>query len=326
MHNLKLYPYKLGSESGKDLSRLLEIKRVRPDGTYVPKIGHTIINWGSSKAPNWLERAKMRDVTILNNVEAVKTASNKLSALAAMEEAGVSVPQFTTDKRVAKYWLEDGHTIVERHALNGNSAEGIRVVNLDDSSVENTLNDAPLYTKFIPKSREFRVHVFRGNIIDYQEKKKLAKEKRPENFNKYISSHTMGWVFCRNDIKHIESVKAEAIKAVSVLGLDFGAVDVVFYEETPYVLEVNTAPGIMGKTLSSYVNTFRSFLGLPNLEFTMNPDGTGVVVNTGSNTAVSESEPSTQAVDSTLDLSELVTFQLDRATAYKLKALLAAIE
>ena len=327
----------MGSESGKDLSRLLDIKRVKPDGLYSPKIGHTVINWGSSRKPNWSGTATSRDVTILNKPEAVKKASNKLMAFEVLDNAGVSIPQFTTDMRTARYWLEDGHTIVERHTITGNSAEGVRVVNLDDETVENFLTDAPLYTKFIPKSREFRVHVFRGEVIDYREKKKVRTENRPENFNKYISSHTMGWVFCKNNIKHIDSVKSEAVKAVEALGLDFAAVDVMFYEGEAYVLEANTAPGITGSTLGNYVNTFRSFLGLPDYTFSMDSDGSNVeILNESSSppsyggidvitdSYMSDRNAPLAADNSALDSGD-VTLTLDRETARKLKDLLSAV-
>ena len=323
MNSLKIYPYKMGSESAKDVARLLNVKRVKPDGRYVPKIGHTVINWGSSKTPSWLDRAQRRDVTILNSIKSVKTASNKLSALEKLEEHGVNVPHFTTDKRVAKYWLEDGLTVVERHKLNGNSADGVRVVNLDDPDMPSELTDAPLYTKFIPKSREFRVHVFRGSIIDYAEKKKMRKERRPENFNKYICSNEMGWVFCRRNIKHIDEVKLEAIKAVDVLGLDFAAVDVIFHNGVPYVLEANTAPGIMGTTLGRYVNTFRGFLGLPNLNFNVSPDGEEIELSEESTST--SNIAGVAAENNALDSPELVTLTIDKKLAGKLKSLLEEI-
>lgn len=333
MNNLKLYPYKMGSESGKDVARLLDIKRVKPDGKYRPQIGHTVINWGSSKTPNWLETANRRDVTVLNSVSSVKIASNKLRSLEVLDEAGLNIPHFTTDKRTARYWLEDGHTVVERHTLNGNSAAGVRIVNLDDPNMPSDLDDAPLYTKFIPKSREFRVHVFRGKVVDYAEKKKMRKERRPDNFNKYICSNEMGWVFCRLNIKHIDSVKEEAIAAVAALGLDFAAVDVVYHEGTPYILEANTAPGIMGTTLGRYVNTFREFMGAPNLKFDIDPTSERVEIINESSSLPNEddirqsgsSEGASEAVGLTSD-SGMITLKLDRTTARKLKSLLAFVE
>lgn len=328
MNSLKIYPYKMGSESAKDLANVLNVKRVKPDGNYVPKIGHTVINWGSGKLPNWMDRANARSVRVLNDPTAVRTASNKLKALIALEEAGVNVPRFTVTKELAEYWLNDGETVVERHTLNGNSAEGVRIVNLDDEDMPSDLTNAPLYTKFIPKTCEFRVHVFRNEIIDYCEKKKMSSDRRPENFNKYVCSNEYGWVFCRNNVRHIDSVKEMAKKAVSALGLDFGAVDVVYYEGTPYVLEVNTAPGIMGTTLRQYANTFRGFLGLPNLTEETVPTP---AVSGSSESGTDESVETRTRVEANIPAAEmasdedLVTLTLDRATAIKLRRLLSSI-
>ena len=49
-----------------------------------------------------------------------------------------------------------------------------------------------------------------------------------------------------------------AVNAVKALGLDFGAVDIIYNEKENqyYVLEVNTAPGLEGTTLIKYAERF----------------------------------------------------------------------
>lgn len=322
MYNLKMYPYKMGSESAKDLAGLLDISRVKPDGNYVPKQGQVVLNWGSSKVPAWAQRAGARGVKILNGLEKVNTAGNKLSALNALSRAGITVPEFTTDFNVARRWVNTGGTVVERHNLRGNSGEGIRIVNLDDDDMPSTIQTAPLYTKFIPKTAEFRVHVFRGEVIDYIEKKKVAKERRPENFNKYVSSVHQGWVFARTDVRDIPEVRQIAIRSVSALGLDFGAVDIIYYEGRPYVLEVNTAPGLSGTTLIRYANALRRYMGVNDLPATMtNP------ILARANEAATTTPPAPFVVrpEANVSSGEYVTVKMDRATALKLKALLASI-
>lgn len=326
MNSVKLYPYKMGSESGKDIATLLGVKRVKPDGRYVPRVGHTIINWGSSKLPSWYGKASRRGVSILNPIDNVKIASNKLTALEALDDAGIAVPHFTTDKRTARFWLEEGETVLERHKLKDNSGRGIRIVNLDDELVENTLTNAPLYVKFIPKSKEFRVHVFQGRVIDYAEKKKRRRENRGDEFNKYICSNEMGWVFCRNNISHIDSVKDLAIEATSVLGLDFAAVDVIFSNGKPYILETNTAPGIMGTTLRHYTNAFRGLFGMPELTRDDFPTPTGDETRRDFNTSSSSLGGTIRSASGPeSDTNEdMVPLYLDRATALKVKQLLEA--
>jgi D-alanine-D-alanine ligase-like ATP-grasp enzyme len=53
-----------------------------------------------------------------------------------------------------------------------------------------------------------------------------------------------------------QELKDIAIGSVNILGLNFGAVDVIYNEKENkyYVLEVNTAPGLSGTTLEKYVD------------------------------------------------------------------------
>lgn len=321
MWNLKLYPYKIGSESATELSELLDILRVKPEGTYVPKIGHKVINWGNGRVPLWSDRAAQRGVTILNKPSAVNVASNKLAAFQALQAAGIAIPKFTTDQATAQTWLRTGHTVVERHELRGNSGEGIRIVNMDDEEMPSDLQRAPLYTRFIPKTAEFRVHIFRGEVIDYIEKKKMTTERRPANFNKYVSSINCGWVFSRTDVRDMPEVRTLAIKAVLALGLDFGAVDIVFADGLPYVLEVNTAPGLSGTTLVKYANAFRRFMGQPDLPVTV----TQPLMDAGTNHRIAPPVIAAQVAQVDNTMHEIVNLRIDRATALKLRALLAHI-
>lgn len=322
MYNLKMLPYKMGSESARDLANLLDITRVKHDGAYVPKIGHKCINWGSSREPDWANRAVQRGVTILNKPSAVNVAANKLSTLVKLQGSGVVVPEYTTNKTLAEQWVRSGYTVVERHELRGNSGEGIRIVNLDDPDMPSVINPAPLYTKFINKTAEFRVHIFNGQVIDYIEKKRVVAERRPANFNKYVSSTTCGWVFSRTDIRDIPEVRTLAIKSVATLGLDFGAVDIVYCEGIAYVLEVNCSPGLAGTTLVRYANAFRRYMGASDLPASVTQsilDAVPPRVNAAV-TAQAVTPVAARVVD-----DGLVTIRLDRPTALKLKQLLASI-
>jgi hypothetical protein len=317
---LKLYPYVIGSDSAKKLAGLLNIKQVKSNGNYIPKVYDKVIGWGNAKIPSWQSKANLRGVTILNKPGAVNTASNKLLALQALKASGISVPEFTTDLNTASSWLRAGYTVVERHELRGNSGAGIRIVNLNDPEMPNDIQSAPLYTKFIPKTNEFRVHVFRGEVIDYIEKKKKLAANRTETFNKYISSINCGWVFSRTDVRDIPEVRAIAIKAVNALGLDFGAVDIVYENGMPYVLEVNTAPGLSGTTLVKYANAFRRYMGMVDLPLTVTAPLMDVV--TAHRVAPVVAAQVAQ-VDNTMH--EMVTLRIDRGTALKLRSLLAHI-
>jgi hypothetical protein len=168
-------------------------------------------------------------------------------------------PEFTTSRATAKAWLATGYTVVERHVLNGHSGEGIRLVVAGEGE---DIENSPLYVKYVPKKQEYRIHVCGGQAVDIQRKAR-RKDIADEDINWKIRNHANGFVFARNEDGQVpDDVVVQAVKAVKVLGLAFGAVDVIFNEkeQRAYVLEVNTAPGLMGETLDGYVRRFKDYI------------------------------------------------------------------
>jgi len=247
----KIYPYKIGSASAKSLADGLDAKRVRVDGQYVPYRNHVVINWGSGKEPEWLHR-NTTQYRYLNRHEEVLRVGNKLLCFKDLQRWGVSIPRFTESKEEASSW---GVPIVIRHKLRGHSGDG--AVYTEDVA---NLPDAPLYVEYKKKVREFRVHVFRERVIDVQEKKKRREVGNDEVDYKIRNKYT-GWVYCRDIDAPPPSISDDSILAVSCCGLDFGAVDVIWnnHEQKSYILEINTAPGLEGQTLTNYVEAFKQY-------------------------------------------------------------------
>lgn len=241
----RIVPYLRGSMSARDLSRATGVLRLKTAGSrFRPRAGDLIINWGCSNLPN------MGAATVLNKGEAVKRAANKLLTFRALApEDGVP---WTTDKTVAQGWRAEGSKVVCRTTLTGHSGQGIIIPQGDDP-----MPDAPLYTRYVPKKDEYRVHVWRGRVIDFAMKKR---RRDMEVSNEYVRSYHLGWVFVRGDVSLPDTVGALALRAITALGLDFGAVDIVVDKRTgaPRVLEINTAPGLTGTTLTRYADAIRS--------------------------------------------------------------------
>lgn len=244
-----LYPYKPGSESSKALADALGIKRIsHRNSRFKGSPDKVVINWGASDVPE--EVAKCN---ILNKPEAVAIACNKLDFF---EEAGrmARIPAYTTDIDEARQWYEDGHDILCRTKLNGYGGDGIVLTSEHQGVVE-----APLYVLYIPKKSEYRVHVFRGQVVDVQRKARRS-DVPDDKINWKIRNMEGGFVFARGEALGDvpEDVLIHSVYAVSACGLDFGAVDVIFNEkhQKAYVLEVNTAPGLSGATLEGYVKRF----------------------------------------------------------------------
>jgi glutathione synthase/RimK-type ligase-like ATP-grasp enzyme len=249
---MKIYPYKKGSASAKALAQALGCKRLKVEGKpYTIKYGEVLINWGSSQPKRGLEGED-----ILNHPECVANAANKLTTLKLFKEAGVSAPHWTESREEAQEWLGK-HTVVVRKLLNGHSGAGIEIV--DPTGLDVELPEAPLYTKYIKKDQEYRIHVAGGEVI-FQQRKARKLEVKDEEVNWQVRNLAGGFIFANDGVVAPDFVLQEALKAVVSLGLDFGAVDVLTTKKgEAYVLEVNTACGLAGKTIDAYVKYFNSF-------------------------------------------------------------------
>lgn len=175
---------------------------------------------------------------------------NKIVQYNLFKEHGISCPNFTTDKALVSSL--GSKTVFARTLINSTNGRGIVEFNADSADIP----DAPLYTAYIPKKKEFRVHVFNGEVISYAEKRKKTSFEGARNTRVRNSSN--GYVYCRNDVLLDEECSSLAIAAVASLGYSYGAVDIIYNEKQNlyYVLEVNSRPGLEGQTLQHYAQAF----------------------------------------------------------------------
>jgi len=243
-----VYPYKPGSNSARDLARAMGVRRIsHRNSRFRGRPEKIVINWGASSVPE--EVAKC---TVINPADAVRRASDKLQFF---RNAECHKPSWGTTVEEARALLDAYELVVARTILNGNSGAGIILVERGQE-----IPEAPLYTAYVPKRNEYRVHVFRGQVIDVQRKAR-RRDVPDDQVNWKIRNNDNGFIFARNgdalgDVP--QDVLDQAIAAVTSLGLDFGAADVIFNDRSSqaFVLEVNTAPGLMGTTLDNYVEVF----------------------------------------------------------------------
>jgi hypothetical protein len=245
--SLKIFPYKLSSTSAKRLAKTLGTLRVRP--AYNARRKDVIVNWGNSIPPHfrWMEQD-------LNKPHAIALASNKLNTfLEYRSKSFTHVPQWTTNPSEAQHWLDLGLKVYCRTKLSSHSGNGIIICNDVD-----TLVSAPLYTLHSKHKDEYRVHVFKGEVLDVQKKKrKLGFTGRSSG----IRNHSNGWVYARTDVAIPDMLCPIAVQAVELLGLDFGAVDIghKIIDNKFFVFEVNTAPGLEGSTLDKYAKAIYNY-------------------------------------------------------------------
>ena len=225
---LRVQSYK-PSNSARELALALSVPRIKhANSKFRGKPSDTIINWGNVSV--------VHNSRYLNPLQAVKNATNKLSTFNLLKQANVSTPPFFTSHSE----LDPDTTYVARTTITGHSGEGIVV------GVPADLPSAPLYTQFLPKQAEYRVIVVGSEAIDT--KQKLKKRDFEGDRSPHVWNCNNGYVYARNDIQFPDSLAPTAIAAVSALGLSYGAVDIIYHDNTPYVLEVNTAFGLCGHT------------------------------------------------------------------------------
>lgn len=252
--SIKILPYG-PSRSAQQLARVLGVRRLRREGSrFVAQPGDTIINWGSScgRNPQW------EVATWINPPSVVRTTTNKLYAFRAMRSHGMEgecVP-WTQDPAEARAWLEGGAKVVERHTLSGHSGDGIRII-----SAIGDLTPAPLYTKYVPKQREYRVHI---NGLDdvYVQQKRRRRDVPDADVNWQVRNHRNGFIYSCNDVDPVGDNALEiCAHALASLGLDYGAVDIGVSDRYGVkVYEVNTAPGLEGSTLPNVARLMRRLI------------------------------------------------------------------
>lgn len=224
-----------------------------------------VLNWGSTVHPRWLDDPRFRlTPRYVNLSEHVAKAINKLTFFQhASRIDGASLLKWTDSRDTAAVWIEKGHAVICRKTVDGSSGRGIV-----KATTVAELIDAPLYTRYYPKTHEFRVHVFNGEVIDLTQKKLKGGPDVRSASSTLVRSLDNGWVHAHGglDLQLLdrETVGKSCISVVNGLGLCFGAVDVLAVLEAPgedtsramksfKICEVNTGPGLENSvTIDAY--------------------------------------------------------------------------
>jgi glutathione synthase/RimK-type ligase-like ATP-grasp enzyme len=223
MSKLVLVPHNMGSRSAKELATALS-----------HKLGYKV--W---RVP--AQRIRGRSSFVLQG------GTDKLTQLNKFNSHNVECPEFTTDQTVAAGWIREGGVVICRKLLRSSEGKGIVVAETVEQLVR-----APLYTKYVPKKEEYRVHVLDGEVIGVQMKKK--RRGFNDERNTKIRNLANGYVFCRDGIIEPPALRQLAVAATAALGYRLGAVDIAHNvkKERLVVLEVNACPGMQGQTLEDY--------------------------------------------------------------------------
>lgn len=241
-----IYSHNPHSRGAKALARAMGIKRIKHFGhRFKGSARKIVINWGSTE----LIREVMK-CNIINLPDIVMKASNKGHFFQALAHTNIT-PTATTSKAEAARWINgDGTIVVCRTVLQGHGGVGIVLARSEEELV-----DAPLYVKYVPKKEEYRIHLWHQDVFHIQRKVRRA-DAEPTDWQ--IRNHDNGFIYQRQGLHCPADVLEKAGEAMLVIGLDFGAVDVIYNakQQRAYVLEINTAPGLEGASPALYAEMF----------------------------------------------------------------------
>lgn len=181
---------------------------------------------------------------------------DKITQYKYFKENNINALEYTTNTSEAENWISAGATVFGRKYLNSSCGKGIVIFEPDGDIGIDTI--CPVYTKYKPKKREFRVHIYRDKVVAIVEKKKRkgfegTRETKIRNLEN-------GYVFCQNPTNLPEGIEQLALAAAKVSPSFFRGVDIGFNEKKNdlFVIEVNSAPGIQGSNVQAYIQSILS--------------------------------------------------------------------
>lgn len=261
-----IFPWKPGSRGANGVKTALRERGIPTWclGDKVPKNVNSIcVNWGRSNLPF----AHMSFPNVINPPLTTGMLSNKLKFFQRIGHTD-DVPAWTTIPQEAMDW---NCRVFARFKLEASGGEGI--VDFDPAKSGEFPSNAPLYTKYIPKTHEYRVHVGRSFFsrgeaaADFRPilvQRKIFKRghnglEAPKDWG--VRNHDNGFIYVQNDGNPVPDAVVEL--ALTVARRDFPTIhfcafDIIYSSKTgkAHVLEGNTAPGLEGQSIIKYADYF----------------------------------------------------------------------
>lgn len=227
---------KLGNGSCKGIVGYLQelgvqdVEVIRNDLTFAS--GDVVIRWGCTTT------IPCADSIVINSASSIHRVCEKDTFRKLLQDSGVSVPasffsKIDVETRGGSFELGTRFIGRKRHHSQGRHAEVI--TNLQD--LEHSQSD--YWSVILPKQKEFRVYCFFGKVIAVAEK--VVTDPTVLLWNRAQGNSTFENV--RWDNWPLQVV-AEALKVHKLSGCDFEGVDVMLYNDVPYILESNSAPSL----------------------------------------------------------------------------------
>lgn len=196
---------------------------------------------------------------ILNTQDMVRAASNKKKARQIFVEEGVPTPElYLTPEEVPKESLP----VVGRTSYH-HKGQGFWFCKTPRGVRQAAREGATHFMAFIPNTREYRVHTFikrkylelpseereHEHYVSIKISEKTWQGEEQPSKDEPQKNHEFGWTFLgpkNRREEELDVVRHVAKQAIAALGMDFGAVDIMYQirAKQPYVLEVNSTPSL----------------------------------------------------------------------------------
>lgn len=241
-------------------------------------------------------------VVELNSIDAIKNSSNKLLMKQCFHREKVNtskwvIMQEEDDEVYAKIYndpelpLEEdveedidfweainnyiGFPIISKH-IYGSRGTGNKKHNSKEeleSWMEGKILSNYIFEKFYNYVREYRLHVTSGGC--FYTCRKMLKRDTPQEHRWYRNDDHCVWILEDNESfdkpVNWDSIVEHSVKALNVVGLDFGAVDVKVQSSTDkegnkrespefIIIEINSAPSFGEKTAEKYIEELPKLL------------------------------------------------------------------
>ena len=236
--------------TGRNLKRILGIR----GSTNPPEERQDImIRWGS------IIRTPRRADTVINKRESIELTLDKLGSLRLFRDHNVPVPRAI---RLTEGSAEAMQYPALARKRNHHQALDVVLCMQVEDAVRAMNNGSEYLVEYVPTRAEYRIHVFREEVIKSSQKTL----RDPATTIPWVRNHDHGYIFTRPRIRPSRRILNAAIDAVASADLDFGAVDVLLADDGfPYVLEVNTGPGLVASGLRKYSEKFAEVLQLNHI-------------------------------------------------------------
>jgi glutathione synthase/RimK-type ligase-like ATP-grasp enzyme len=285
--NKKVYLYYSGATdvTGPKLAEALKVD----SGKDFPKDKDLVIGWGCKLKKDYKFPSVKK---MLNHPNKIRANRDKYNAMVELTKKDVPVADYQKVGANAAFIKKHGFPLIGRRNYHQGGKHFWLIMNQEDLKAAIT-DGAQYIQRYIDIKDEYRAHVAFGDVLYVAKKvtqtdpskawKKQRIEKIEQKFNikfdelpaeqkkllgdavdllskehttpdRIIRSNKRGWKFKAVAAKNVPaSIKSASLAAVTALGLDFGAVDLVLdLEGNPYILEVNSAPGLEGTAFEKW--------------------------------------------------------------------------